>query len=93
MAREDIENSETGKKISRKTGYSPVDLLKAPVEPQTPRNLGGPDASQIMGVAIGAGLVVGALVGWLVVGGWLWPLIIIAGTACVVASALVKPRA
>lgn len=93
MARKDIEESEAGKKIAQKTGYNPVDLLKAPVEPPEPRNLGGPDANQIVGVAVGVGIIIGGLVGWLLVGGWPLLLAVFAGAICVVLSALVKPKA
>lgn len=93
MARKDIEESEAGKKITQKTGYNPVDLLKAPVEPPEPHSLGGPDAKQVVGVAVGVGIAIGGLVGWLFVGGWLLLLAVFAGAICVVISALVKPRA
>jgi len=93
MARRDIEESGAGKKITQKTGYNPVELLKAPVEPPKPRPLGGPNGNQIVGVAIGAGVIIGGLVGWLILDSWLLLLAVLAGAVCVVASALVKPRA
>lgn len=92
MAREDIEASEVGKKIIQKTGYDPVDLLKAPVEPPAPRSSSLPGGNQILGIAVGAGLVVAGIIAWLALGSALLLLIAVLGAVCIVAATLIQPR-
>ena len=86
----DIRNHTTPPKRSKKTGYDPVDLLMAPIEPPRPQPADAPDRGQTIRIAIGALLIIIGLFGWLLTGATIFLFAVVAGTVCIVAGTLIK---